>query len=133
MKNNKLAVSLILGSLIILGAILFSGSKAAPGPVGEGGGSNVYMENGKQVIEISAKGGYSPRATTAKAGIPTIIRMKTQGTFDCSAALTVPKVGFQKFLPSSGATDIAISAEQAQGTVQGICGMGMYNFGVAFQ
>ena len=131
--NNKVAISLIGGTLIVLGAILFSGNKAAPDPVGAGEGNNVYMEDGKQVIEISAKGGYSPRATTAKAGIPTIIRMKTQGTFDCSAALTIPKIGFQKFLPSAGKTDIEISAEQAKDTVQGICGMGMYNFGIAFQ
>jgi plastocyanin domain-containing protein len=136
MTKDTIGISLIVGSLIVLGAVLFAGSKVSPagsGGTGLGEGENVYMENGKQIIEITAKGGYYPRATTAKAGVPTVIRMNTKGTFDCSSALNIPKIGFQKFLPSAGKTDIDISAEQASGTLQGICSMGMYNFGVAFQ
>lgn len=89
--------------------------------------------DGKQVIDISAKGGYSPRRVLAKAGIPTILRVSTRGTFDCSASLVIPKLSYQKFLQSSGTEDIAISAEQAQGTLQGLCSMGMYNFQIIFQ
>lgn len=89
--------------------------------------------DGKQIIDITAKGGYSPRVVVAKAGVPTILRMTTSGTFDCSASVVIPKLSYQKFLQSSGTTDIAISAEQAQGTLQGLCAMGMYNFQIKFQ
>ena len=89
--------------------------------------------DGKQIIDISAKGGYSPRKVIAKAGIPTILRVSTRGTFDCSASLVIPKLSYQKFLQSSGTEDIVIAPEQARGTLQGLCSMGMYNFQVIFQ
>lgn len=89
--------------------------------------------DGKQVIDIRAKGGYSPRVVIAKAGVPTILRVATNGTFDCSASLVIPKLSYQKFLQPSGTEDIAISAEQARGTLQGLCNMGMYNFQIKFQ
>ena len=91
------------------------------------------ITDGKQIIDISAKGGYSPRKVVAKAGITTILRVSTKGTFDCSASLVIPKLSYQKFLQPSGTEDIAISAEQAQGTMQGLCSMGMYNFQIIFQ
>lgn len=89
--------------------------------------------DGKQIIDITAKGGYSPRVVNAKAGIPTILRVNTNGTFDCSSSIVIPKLSYQKFLPPSGVEEIAISAEQAQGTLQGLCAMGMYNFQIRFQ
>ena len=89
--------------------------------------------DGKQVIDISAKGGYSPRRVIAKAGVPTVLRVSTKGTFDCSASLVIPRLSYQKFLQPSETEDIIISPEQAQGTMQGLCSMGMYNFQVIFQ
>ncbi len=47
-------------------------------------GSNVSIINGIQIIEVQAKGGYSPRKSTAKAGLPTVLRFNTNGTFDSS-------------------------------------------------
>ncbi len=91
------------------------------------------MIDGKQVIDIRAKGGYSPRVVTAKAGVETLLRMNTSGTFDCSASLVIPKLSYQKFLQPEGTEDIVISAEQAQGTLQGLCSMGMYNFQIRFE
>ena len=89
--------------------------------------------DGKQLIDIRAKGGYSPRSVTAKAGMPTILRITTSGTFDCSASLVIPKLSYQKFLQPTGTEEIAITTEQAQGTLQGLCTMGMYNFQIKFQ
>lgn len=104
-------------------------------PNSEDGGevSTVSIVDGTQIIDISAKGGYSPRKVAAKANMPTILRVSTRGTFDCSASLVIPKLSYQKLLQSSGTEDIAISAEQAQGTLQGLCAMGMYNFQITFQ
>ena len=91
------------------------------------------IEGGKQVIDITAKGGYSPRVVNAKAGIPTVLRVRTNNTFDCSASVVIPKLSYQKFLQPSAIEEIPISAEQAQGTLQGLCSMGMYNFQIRFE
>lgn len=94
--------------------------------------ANVSVVDGKQVIEIKAKGGYAPRVTVAKANMPTVINVQTNGTFDCSVALTVPAIGFRTMLPSSGVTPIEIPPQQPGTTVRGVCSMGMYSFAVNF-
>ena len=96
------------------------------------GSTNVSVVDGKQVIQINAKGGYAPRVTTAKANMPTVINVQTNGTYDCSSALTVAAVGFRKSLPASGVTPIEVPPQQPGATVKGVCAMGMYNFAVNF-
>ncbi len=88
--------------------------------------------NGKQIIEISAKGGYTPRETKAKANIPSIIRMKTRGTFDCSSSLIIPTLKYASYLPATGTTDIEVPPQQPGTTLQAMCGMGMYSFDIQF-
>ncbi len=94
---------------------------------------NVNIVDGKQIITITAKGGYSPKTTVAKANIPTVIRMETRSTFDCSSALTIPAVGYRGNLPPSGETDIDIPAQTPGTKINGICSMGMYRFTVNFE
>ncbi len=93
--------------------------------------SNVTVKEGKQIITINAKGGYQPQKSIAKAGIPTIIQFDTNGTFDCSSSVRIPSMNISKVLPQTGSTDIDIGTQQA-GTLQGTCGMGMYDFTVEF-
>lgn len=123
-------LALIISIVLIGGAILLttSGSGTQNVPTAD----NVSIEDGQQIITIDAKGGYSPRMSTAKAGIPTIIRFRTAGTFDCSSFIRIPSMGLSKSLPPTGTTDIAITNPQA-GPLQGMCGMGMYPFQVNFQ
>jgi plastocyanin domain-containing protein len=94
--------------------------------------NNVSLVDGKQVIEVVARGGYSPRKTTAKAGMPTILRMSTNGSYDCSVALRIPKLGIAKNLEPTGTTDIDLGTPGA-GVLRGICGMGMYSFEIDFK
>jgi plastocyanin domain-containing protein len=94
--------------------------------------SNVSIENGKQIIVITAKAGYEPRATIAKADLPTILRVKTDNTFDCSSSLRIPSLNYFKNLPPSGATDIELPTESAGATLKALCSMGMYSFSVNF-
>lgn len=94
--------------------------------------NNVSIVDGKQIITINAKGGYQPRKSLAKAGIPTVIRFNTSGTFDCSSSVRIPSLGIQKILPQNGNTDIDIGVPSVA-TLQGMCGMGMYRFEVDFQ
>ena len=91
---------------------------------------NVSMVGGKQIITISAKGGYSPRLTNAKAGVPTVIKMNTQGTFDCSSAIVIPSLGYRSNLPPSGETLIDVPPQNAGTALQGLCSMGMYSFSI---
>ena len=128
--NKLLPVAVLVAALVIGGAILFTG-KSSPQPSG-GNADNVSMVDGKQVIEINVKGGYSPKQTTAKAGVPTIIKFNTNGTFDCSSGVRIPSMGISKTLPPSGTTEVDLGTPTVA-TLQGVCVMGMYSFQIAFQ
>lgn len=95
--------------------------------------SNVSIADGQQVITITAKGGFSPAMTTADAGVPTTLRVSTNGTYDCSSAIAIPSLGYSKNLSPNGTTDIEIPAQVAGTTLNGTCSMGMYNFAIAFE
>ena len=94
--------------------------------------NNVSIVDGKQIIEIKAKGGYTPRQSVAKAGLPTVLRLNTKGTFDCSAVILIPSLGINQNLPASGVTDIDLGSP-ATGKLDGFCGMGMFPFEIDFQ
>ncbi len=96
-------------------------------------GANVSIKDGTQYIDLSAKGGYSPRLSVAQAGIPTKLKVATSATFDCSASLTIPSIGYRDILPPSGTTEIDIPAQEAGTTLQGTCAMGMYSFAIKFE
>jgi plastocyanin domain-containing protein len=131
---NKLTIIAFAITAVLIGWAFWVVS-ASPSPDATTGQAPTAVVNadGTQVIDITAKGGYSPRIVTAKAGIPTILRVTTNGTFDCSASIVIPKLSYQKFMQPTGTTDIPIPAEQAQGTLQGLCAMGMYNFQIKFE
>ena len=95
-------------------------------------GNNVSIDSGKQIIYIHAKGGYQPTKSLAKAGLPTILRFDTAGTFDCSSSVRIPSMNISKILPQTGSTDIDIGVQVA-GIFQGTCGMGMYPFEITFE
>lgn len=131
MKPMHLA--LIITVVLIGGAIVLTGTTSGtPSAETVPAGNNVSIVDGQQIIDLTAKGGYSPRVSTAKAGIPTIIRFHTTGTFDCSSSVRIPSMGVSKSLPPTGTTDIAIASPEP-GLLQGMCGMGMYPFQVNFQ
>lgn len=129
---SKLTIIAFAISAVLIGWALWLVS-SKPQPIVEGGAPSAVMVDGKQVIDIRAKGGYSPRVVEAKAGVPTVLRVNTQSTFDCSASLVIPKLSYQKFLQPSATEEILIPAEQAQGTLQGLCSMGMYSFQIKFE
>ena len=139
MKNKTPLIIIILGFIIGGSIFIFGGSK----------GSNVSAVNkdktqseqipnseikdGIQYITIDAKGGYSPRVSSGKAGIPTKLIVKTNGTYDCSASLSIKSVGFQKILPKTGEEVIDLGTPKAGVPIRGVCGMGMYSFLVNFE
>ena len=93
---------------------------------------NIEMRDGIQYVTISAQGGYSPKMSVAKAGIPTKLIIKTNGTYDCSSSLVIKSLNYRNMLPSTGETIIDAGVLTAGQTLQGVCGMGMYGFVVQF-
>ncbi len=93
---------------------------------------NVYLEDGVQIIEIKAKGGYTPAVTIAKANAATVLRIVTDDTFDCSRSVIIPELQVRKRLPLSGNTDIQLPTIAENTTLTVYCGMGMYSFNLNF-
>lgn len=120
----------MIAAVLIVAAVVIAGQNA--GQDFSSGVNNVSVVDGKQIIEIGVKGGYVPRISEAKAGLPTILRMETRGSFDCSSAVVIPDVGYRANLPAVGTTDIAIPPQKSGVILQGSCAMRMYNFQVKF-
>lgn len=132
MKITTIVISVIITISLIGAAILLSRESAnSPNNTAADAG-NLSLIDGQQIITINAKGGYSPKFTAAKAGVPTTLKINTQNTFDCSSALTIPSLGYQNYLPPSGETLINLPPQQAGTSLRGLCSMGMYNFTVNF-
>ena len=125
--NKNTLIALSLGIFLIVLAAWYAGRDSSPNgnpPIP----ASVSVVNGVQIIEILARGGYTPRRIEAQAGIPTVLKVRTQNTFDCSASLVIPRLNYRKMLSPLGTEEIQISAEKAQGTLKGLCSMGMYGF-----
>ncbi|KKU10832.1 MAG: hypothetical protein A2Z96_05620 [Spirochaetes bacterium GWB1_48_6] len=133
-KKNTSAEPIIRSAIVIgifiLGAVLLSrvnrpsASQNSPTPE--------VITGEKQVIDISVKGGYTPRQTTAKANVPSVLKMKTQGTFDCSSSVVIPALNYRARLPSTGTTEIEVPAQKPGTVLSGMCSMGMYSFKIRF-
>jgi plastocyanin domain-containing protein len=123
-------ISILIAGILIVGAFIFSNqNNDSAGPQDA---NNINIVNGKQIITIDAKGGYYPRITNAKADMPTVIKMNTKSTFDCSSAINIPSLGYSNNLPPTGETIIDVPAQKTGATIQGICSMGMYSFSINF-
>lgn len=139
MNKNTIISIVVSAALIIFAIVLTSGktnnqssNQSGTNATQETSVNNVSIIDGKQIIEITAKGGYTPRKSIAKAGIPTILRFNTNGTFDCSSSVRIPSMNIFKSLPQRGTTDIDLRTQKI-GTLNGSCGMGMYPFEISFQ
>lgn len=140
--NIYLIGSILLAIIAILGAMYFSSKDSSDFKIKnnqnveenivEENINNVFMENGKQIIKIRAKDGFSPVHSVAKAGVPTILRIDTNGTFDCSSVVRIPSLNISENLPMSGITEIDIGSHKIA-KLQGTCGMGMYPFDIRFE
>lgn len=129
-KSSPIFILFTIGlTAVFITLLIVVGNK---GNSGTGDGQNVSIVDGKQVIEILARGGYSPRKTVAKAGVPTILRVKTENTYDCSSSLVIPALNYRKFLSASDTAEVEIPPQKAGDAIKGVCGMGMYSFNIEF-
>jgi len=135
MKNKTALIIITLGLVIGIGIVFMDGSK---GDTNKNNTKveqvqNVEIKDGIQYVTIDAKGGYLPRTSNAKAGIPTKLIVKTNGTYDCSASLVIRAIGYQKILQRTGEEVIDLGAPQSGTPITGVCGMGMYSFVINFE
>lgn len=128
-KNIFFPISIVL--VLIIGWMIFS-PNAATTITDTGVGTTARIENGTQYIKILAKGGYSPKVQNAKANMPTILEVETNGTYDCTAALSIPTLAYRESLPATGTTRITITKEKATGTMDVLCSMGMFTSTINF-
>jgi plastocyanin domain-containing protein len=126
--NKTALIILSIGLIFIFGFVLFGKGGVEPVSV-----NNVEVVDGIQYVRITAGGGYFPGVSMAKAGVPTVLVVKTNGSFDCSSALVVRAVSFQEILPRTGETEIDLGVREINETVEGLCSMGMYNFAINFK
>ncbi len=136
MRVNRwsvLAALCLLISTSLLGASPVPPAKNVEDSRGPQGNSPFVPASATQTITILARGGYSPRESIAQAGVPSILRMVTKNTFDCTRALVLPSLNTYKILPATGAVDFAIPAQKQGTRFYGICAMGMYAFRITFK
>src|SRR3989338_998125 len=98
-NSNSIIIAIIATAIIIGGAIIFTGkgnSGSSDAKPEEQIVNNVTIIDGKQIIELRAKGGFNPTHSVAKSGVPTILRLNTQGTFDCSSSIRIPALNISQ-------------------------------------
>ncbi len=130
---NKTVSIIIICTLIIGIGIVVLGGSAKSDSVNATGAKNSEVVDGVQYVTINAKGGYSPKKSTAKADTPTKLIVKTNGTYDCSSSLVIKSLNYQKILSQTGEEIIDIGTPAAGTKLQGVCGMGMYSFEIIFE
>ena len=132
--NKTVSIIITLALVMGIGIVFLGGSNSKNDDTTASTQStqNIEIKDGVQYITVNAKGGYSPKVSTAKAGIPTKLIVKTDGTYDCSASLVIRALGFQKILAQTGEEVIDLGTPKAGQPLQGVCGMGMYNFLINF-
>ncbi len=128
MQKNTI-ISIIVSVALIGGTLYFVSDKSTSTGTPS---QNVEIRDGVQYVTVTAKGGYSPRTTQLKSGLPTKLVVKTDGTYDCSASLAIRSAGFQKILQPTGEEIIDLGTPKSGEKVQGVCSMGMYNFAINF-
>lgn len=125
--NKNIVISIIISALIIFGTFYVLSKKSADS-LGMAPVENVTVIEGIQYVTIQARGGYSPKTSIIKAGMPTKLVVKTSNTYDCSVALSIPSLGIRKMLQQTGEEVIDLGSVESGKTINGTCSMGMYSF-----
>lgn len=121
---------LLISIIFLILYFLYKSVKTLENPSSQN--TAVIISEGTQIINVLSKGGYFPSEITAKAGIKTILKIQTKGSFDCGNSLVIPQLKLKKSLPPTGVTEISINPQQPGSTLLGSCTMGMYQLKINF-
>ena len=87
----------------------------------------------QQIVEVTARSvGYSPRKIEAKAGVSTILVMKSDGAYGCERAFNIPDLNISEILLENGQTEFDLGTQAKGIKLVGVCSMGMYYFQIFF-
>jgi len=133
MKESKIVLAVILVMVVLIFGFFVLISNVVNKEEKTGNEMNTLIDtNGKQVIDLTAKGGYFPKVIEAKANTEYILRIKTSNTYDCSLSFRIPSLGISKELPNTGVTEILIPSQSVGTELNGTCSMGMYSVKIKF-
>lgn len=131
-KSTLQKIYYILAAIFLFAIFLLIFTSSKPTESDNTTAINSEIIGDKQIVRITAKDGYSPTVVNAKAGIDTELIVKTNATFDCSIAITIPKLKISEFLPTTGEKTFELGKQKAGTTLTGTCTMGMYSFKIKF-
>jgi plastocyanin domain-containing protein len=126
---NKTIILSISACVIIIGGAfyLFSGNSDS-----SQNNNNVTVKDGVQYVQIKVGGGYSPKVSLAKGGMPTKLVFNTGNAYDCSTSLSIKQLNYNKVLNPNSQEMADAGTPKSGDKLQGVCAMGMYNFSVNF-
>lgn len=81
--------------------------------------------SGRQVVDITVRGGYSPASIQVVAGLPLRLRFRRDDDDDCSERVVFSTSRVDCRLATSGLTTVDLPA-QPPGVIRFTCGMGRY-------
>jgi plastocyanin domain-containing protein len=133
-KKSTFQNFLIICGVIIIGGVIFLAITAKPASTNEANNiATTTIEGDKQIINMTANlSGYQPAILEAKAGINTVLRVKSSNNYGCGSAFRIPKLAVSKNLPANGTTDIDLGVQASGTTLDATCSMGMYRMKIKF-
>ena len=115
MDTTQLVVT-VIGLLLIAGVAWFF--------FGEREKTTAQVVEGKQVVRVAVKGGYSPDTLVVKRGRPVRIEFDRQETSGCSDTVVFSDFGISRPLPAFKTTAVEFTPDKA-GQFSFTCGMNM--------
>ncbi len=86
--------------------------------------TDAKVEGGRQVVDITVKGGYSPSLIRVEAGTPVRLRFHRQENSDCTARVVFPDLRKSASLEAFGTTTLDLDLAEP-GEYSWACGMNM--------
>ena len=131
-KKTLTTFFFIIGAIVLVGLFIYLVSTGGNNTPVQTNTESVIMENGKQILLMNARAGYTPNSFNAKANTESILRVTTENTFDCSATVNIPSLNIRQVLPITGITDINLGTPKQGTIIYGTCGAGLYKFTMRF-
>ncbi|TDD60409.1 sulfite exporter TauE/SafE family protein, partial [Actinomadura darangshiensis] len=139
--RGRLTALLAVALIAVAGWTLMSGLRLA-GRLPDGGGTASAADSarfvrtdasGTQVVTVWALDrGYRPALLTARAGVRTVLVLRTRDTRGHTRAFTIPSLGKDVVLPVTGETRVDLGAP-APGRLRFVCASGHFPGAITFR
>lgn len=114
------------GGLELAGSPLAASRLAqAASPASASPAAAAQMHGNEQVVRILVRDSYSPAATRARAGVPTVLVLSSNNARGCVRSFQIPSRNVEQVLPATGEMRIDLGV-LTPGKVDFSCSMGMY-------